>query len=236
MKWALITGSSSGLGRELALSFANHSYSVIVHYYKNYKAAKKTAQEIEAIGVKSRMIRGDFSSCEGVENFLHSLMTENLEIAVLINNVGPYSTSSPAEISTRELQRLYQTNLFSTHAITQGVFPVLKKHEGTVINIGFPQIESLNIRAKANSYVMAKQSVFFLTKILAKEYCSQKVRVNMISPGYLPNSEELPQITSLPLKRCVDFTEITSLALYLASESARSITGQNISVAGAIGL
>ncbi|GAB4190203.1 MAG: bifunctional dihydropteridine reductase/dihydrofolate reductase TmpR [Simkaniaceae bacterium] len=236
MSWTLITGGIKGLGKELALGFAKAGRPVAIHYRNDKKAAELVSRQIREMGGKCLVFQGDFSTMSGVEEFLAAYEKENLETSVLINNVGPYFAKSAGETMPETLQWIFQTNFFAPFAAIQKLLPILKKTKGSVINLGYPELESLRARSTASCYVMAKQSLYLLTKSLAKEYRRDHVRINMISPGYLENSVDLPKSSDLPQGRPVHFSEIVDMALYLCSDKGFSITGQNITVSGGVGL
>jgi 3-oxoacyl-[acyl-carrier protein] reductase len=173
---------------------------------------------------------------QSTRQFLDNYRASELQTSVLINNVGPYSSDNLTEITPEKLQWLYQTNFFTPFTLIHHLLEDLKKNKGSIINIGFPELHAIRARKTAPGYTLAKQSLFALTKSLAKELCCHHVRVNMISPGYLPDSVDIPNQTKLPQNRPVHFREIVAMVRYLLSESGRSITGQNISIAGGVGL
>jgi len=232
--WALITGGSRRVGLEMALTLAKQKKHIAIQYRSMRSAAEQAKELVQKHGVLCSLFQGDFSTPDGVQRFLETYHQAKLPTEILINNVGPYSEKSCLQHSQEELQKIYQTNFFAPFMIIQSLLPSLKKEKGLIINMGYPGLNLVQAKTKGAGYVFAKQSLFALTKSLAKELRSDRIRVNMISPGYLEQSIDLPK--QLPQGRPVYFEEIADMVIYLCSEKGASITGQNIEIAGGVGL
>lgn len=236
MSWVLITGATSPLGQEMALSFAHAGKNVVLHYHNHSILATQLAQQIELLGVEAKTLYGEFSRPSGVEAFLKGYEKWNLSTEIIIHNVGPYSQKSLLQTSITELQELFQSNFFASVSITKALLERVKTHRGSIIYLGFPNVLRGRVSKDAPSYALAKETLATWTRSLAKELLSTQVRVNMVSPGYLEYSLHLPKASTLPQQRFVSCREVVDLIQYLVSPLAKSITGQNIDVAGGVGL
>lgn len=236
MSWVLITGATSPIGKEIALSFAKSGKNIVIHYHSHLSVAQEIGSEIEAMGREAKILYGEFSTPSGVDAFLKQYRQWNLETEIIIHNVGPYNQKSLLQSSVIELQETFQTNFFSSVSITKAFLPNLQKNQGSLIYLGFPNLSRGKVCNKASGYVLAKETLAVWTRSLAKELSHTQVRVNMVSPGYVEHSIDAPKPATLPQRRLIACKEIADLIQYLASPLAKSITGQNIDVAGGVGL
>lgn len=236
MSWVLITGATSHLGKEIALHLAQSGKEVILHYHNHKKVAEQVAKEIESMGRQTRILHGEFSTRGGVHSFLHEYKNLNIQVESVINNVGPYMQKSLLQSSLEDLQAVFQTNFFASVSIVRKLLPDLQKSKGSIIYLGFPTLSRGKVRRIAPGYALAKETLFVWMRSLAKELLPFDVTVNMVSPGYVELSRELPEASTLPQGRYITCAEIATLIQYLSSPASRSITGQNIDVAGGVGL
>lgn len=237
MSLALVTGAAKGLGRELSISLGKRGYPLLLHYNKSEEEVFALQSELLAYGVKSERIAGDFSTLEGIDDFLNRLSAMELKVKYLVNNVGLYARKSLLQTSKSEWLSLFNANLHLPFLLCQTLAPLISEEKGAIANVG---VAGLRSRASTNydsAYTITKEALYYMTKMLAKELVKSGVTVNMISPGYLPNSVDKPRDPDLlPMGRCVAFSEVADLLLYLFSEQGKSITGQNIEVAGGVAL
>lgn len=236
MSWVLITGATSHLGKEIGWNLAQSGKDVILHYHNHVKLAEQIAKEIESLGRQTRILFGEFSTQSGVYSFLQEYKRLNIQIEAVINNVGPYMQKSLLQSSIEDLQAVFQTNFFASVSIVKALLPDLQKSNGSIIYLGFPALSRGKVRKIAPGYALAKETLFVWMRSLAKELLPFDVTVNMVSPGYVERSMSLPEASTLPQGRYVTCAEIATLIQYLASPAGQSITGQNIDVAGGVGL
>lgn len=236
MSWALITGATSHLGKEIAWHLAQSGKDIILHYHSHEALAQQMAKEIESIGRQTKILHGEFSSQWGVNSFLQDYRKLNIQIESVINNVGPYMQKTLLQSSFEDLQDVFQTNFFASVSIVKALLPDLQKSQGSIIYLGFPALSRGKVRKIAPGYALAKETLFVWMRSFAKELLPFDVTVNMVSPGYVELSTDLPETSTLPQGRYVTCAEIATLIQYLTSPASRSITGQNIDVAGGVGL
>lgn len=236
MSWVLVTGATSPLGREIAFSFARAGKNVLLHYHNHSDLAKKIAREIEGLGVQAKTLHGEFSHPSKVDAFIEEYRKWNLSTEILIHNVGPYYQKSLLQSSTTELQEIFQSNFFASISITKALLQNLQTKQGSIIYLGFPNLLRGKVSKNVPGYALAKETLAMWTRSLAKELLPTQVRVNMVSPGYLEHSINAPEPSTLPQKRLISCQEVVDLIQYLVSPLAKSITGQNIDIAGGVGL
>ena len=233
MKWTLVTGSSKGIGREIAIELAKSGKNLALHYFQSETQVNELRSLIQNLGVNAEIIRGDFSTSSGVDNFLEEYNQKFSETENLINNVGNYLIRSLEDTSLDEWQTLFQTNFFAPIAITKALFSSIKSNQGSIINLGVSGLNSLKAESSTPAYTFSKLCLLAYTKALAKE----GIRANMISPGYIENSIDWPKdIQKIPLKRVGTLSEVAVLVKFLLSNEAKYIIGQNIEVAGGVNL
>lgn len=231
-RWVLVTGGSKNLGRELCLACAKKGYSIAVHYRKSRSEAEQTLRQVEELGGEGVLIQGDFSSHDSLNIFMNRYASLVPKTSVLINNVGNYHVGSALGTSFEVWEDLFQTNLHAPFFLSRALSNQLEH----VINIGFSLI-STQANVYCSGYHIAKTGLEMLTKSLAKELAPRGVRANMVSPGHLEvSSDPKDGIRELPMGRSATFSEVTRTVLFLLDSESDYITGQNIAVAGGIGL
>ena len=235
--WILVTGGAKRLGAAICLALAEKGYSIAVHYRHSEKEALEVVAKCQALGVQAIPIQGDFSSVAGVMNFVQRYLQQFPETSALINNVGEYLVRSALQTSIDEWMRLFQTNLHTPFLLSQALAPALIRSKGQIINIGVMGLMRRHANTYSTAYAIAKDGLWMLTLALAREFASQGVRVNMVSPGQLEISIDLPQDTNqLPMHRPGYCREVCHVVNFLLDPASAYITGQNIEVAGGVGL
>jgi 3-oxoacyl-[acyl-carrier protein] reductase len=239
-----ITGSSTGIGRAIALKFAEYGADVIVHGNKNVTEAERTFREVENLGGENLLVLGDLTDRAQVNKMVSEIREKYNRIDILINNAGTMVTRSKIENLEQDTwNKIIDINLNSVFHVTQAVLPLMKqKKEGSIINM-----TSLAARngggGGAVAYAAAKGAVSTLTKGLAKELAGDGIRVNGIGPGIITtpfhdrySTDEMRKgmAEQVPLKREGSPEEVAGAALYLASDYASYITGEVIEVNGGL--
>jgi NAD(P)-dependent dehydrogenase (short-subunit alcohol dehydrogenase family) len=235
--WTLVTGGAKRLGAALCLALAEKGRSVVVHYNHREKEALDIVAQCQAIGGQAAAIQGDFSSTAGVKDFIQRYLEQFSDTEILINNVGNYLTRSALQTSIEEWTDLFQVNLHTPFLLAQALAPSLIQQQGQIINIGMAGIMRHTAHTYSTAYNLTKEGLLGLTLALARELASQKVRVNMVSPAHLSFSVDLPEnLAELPMKRPAYCWEVCRVVNFLLDPASAYITGQNIEVAGGVGL
>jgi 3-oxoacyl-[acyl-carrier protein] reductase len=241
-KVAFITGSSSGIGEQLALAFADHGADVIVHGNSKISEAEKLCQKISNKGVQSLLVKGDLTMRSEVESIFSKITEVFGRIDILINNAGTMVKRCKIEdLKFEDWNRIIDVNLTSVFHVTQAIIPLMKQQGGgTIINMSSVAARNGG-GGGAVAYATAKGGVSTLTKGLAKELAQYNIRVNAIAPGvittpfhdqYSTTEMREKMITQVPLGREGKPEEIAGAALYLASDYSSYVTGEIIEVTG----
>ena len=236
-KTIIITGASTGIGKEIAKYFIAKEYNVVM----NSSSKKNLKRAYNELGSPSNAIylAGDISKKEtGKKLVLLALDTFN-SIDVLINNAGVFSPKPFLDVEEKDLDLYWNVNLKGTYFTSQAVIPeMIKQQNGSIINIGTVLVDHSIAGFPATAPVTSKGAIHALTRQLAAEYWKDNIRVNTIAPGIIRSPlqgkigiEDADSIAGLHLlNRIGETKEIAEAAYYLAT--ANFVTGETINVAG----
>ncbi|MEI7026801.1 SDR family NAD(P)-dependent oxidoreductase [Paenibacillus sp. y28] len=235
---ALVTGGSRGLGRWICKALADEGTSVAVNYNSSSADAERTVELIQEAGGKAAAFRADVTQEAGVEGLMDQISKHfGRPVDILVNNAtGPQPMLSIEE-STWELY-LDQLHFFvkAPLLLVKAVLPHMKAQgRGSIINIGSEVVQLGN--PNFSSYVTAKSSMIGMTRSWASELGPSGIRVNLIAPGWIPVERHEGVQTDhyskqVPLRKMGEPSDIASAIVFLASEDAKFITGQCLSVNG----
>ena len=241
-KVAIITGAGQGIGRAYALGFAREGARVVVADIQEDKA-DDVAREVQGLGGEGLAIGVDVSDPESVRTMVGRTIERFGRIDVLLNNAAIFATIEMKhfeKIGFEEWNRLMAVNLTGTFLCCQAVAPHMRERgQGRIINIS--SSVALNGRAMYMHYVTSKAGVIGLTRALATELGGDNITVNTITPG--STETEVPRGTVTPeqkqamidmqaLHRRQTPEDLVGVAVFLASEDSRFITGQIVNVDG----
>ncbi len=231
---ALVTGAAVRTGRAIALGLAGEGANIFIHYNRNHQQALQLADEIRAMGCQAWVGSADFCDAAAVNALADQLINEVGRLDLLVNNVGNYPVKSPLECSPDEMREVFEANLIAPFALIQQLMPLLQQSASAqVVNLGYAGVELITANTKVMAYQMSKTALLVMTKTLAKELGPLGVRVNMVSPGQLENSVDLPPNIAdrVPLQRAGRTQDIVDAIVYLSKKESY-ITGINLEVAG----
>lgn len=238
-KVALITGASRGIGRAIALKYAEAGANIIVNYSGNEAKAQETVAEIEKLGREAIMIRANVGNTEEAENMVKEALERFGKIDILVNNAGITRDNLLMRMKESEWDEVINVNLKGVFNMTKALTrPMMKQRSGSIINIT-SVVGVLGNAGQAN-YVAAKAGVIGLTKTTARELASRNIKVNAIAPGFvntdmtdvLPEDVKSGILAQIPFNRLGSADEISSVALFLASDASSYMTGQTLHVDG----
>lgn len=234
MKKILVTGSSRGIGKEIALYLAKSGYDIDVHYAHNEQKAIETADEIKALGREAQILKFDIKNREECAKVL----ADKLYYGIVLNAGIARDNVFPA-LEDDEWDDVIDTNLTGFYNVLKPlVMPMISNRvKGRIITMSSVSGISGN-RGQVN-YSASKAGIIGATKSLALELAKRGITVNCIAPGVIDTEmiKDVPldEIKKLiPMKRVGQAKEVASLANYLMSEDASYITGQVISVNGGL--
>jgi len=229
---ALVTGSTRGIGRDIALNLADTASGVAVHFNKNSKAAEEVVAEIKKKGKKSKAFRADLTCEKEAVNLIEEVEKYFGKVDILVNNFGPILVKPWEEVTSEEWKGIFQGNLLSALFCLKSALPGMRKRGwGRIINLGYSRAEQITAFPTIAPYAVAKAGLLILTRTIAATEASLGITVNMVSPG-LVEGGVLPKHNDVPSGRLGKFTDVSQAVVFLSSLEAGYITGNNLVVAG----
>lgn len=243
-KRLFITGGSRGLGREMAFALADAGADVIL-VGRDLPSLEKTAKEIRAFGRRADIIQADVGLPAEAERACRTALDQFGPVDILINNVGGRRIPDPTvDISLEQWQSIIDLNLTSTFLCTKLLGkPMIERKQGRVINIASISGMVVNKGIGGRSYETSKAAVIHFTRTAAADWAPHGVTVNAICPGGFmtePNQRwqrDDPSIidafaSQIPMGRFGDPQDLGPLAVYLASDASRYMTGAALTIDG----
>ncbi|KIL36550.1 hypothetical protein SD71_07305 [Cohnella kolymensis] len=244
-KTVLITGASSGLGREMSLAFAKQG-AVVGTAARRLERLRLLGKEIDTFGGKAVVLQVDVTDEQSLKAGLDVLLDQTGRLDVLINNAGTGIFGRTP--SQREYKLIYDTNVHAVYQLSELALPYLQQTGGNIINIG----SSVTERPFAGElvYTATKGAVKALTSAMAATYGKRGVRVNLIQPGVVASEFNVtaglpPELDDMVYTKSADLNalattgepcDVAEAALFLASDRARFITGEVLKVDGGLTL
>jgi len=239
-KIALVTGAQQGIGRGIALAFAREGADVAVNYLDDRAAAEKVMQEVCAAGRRAVLVQADVARPTDAQTMVALVLSELGGLDVLVNNAGVYPRVPFLEMRATDWDVVLDVNLkggfFCAQAAARAM--VAAGRRGSIINMASQAIRGA---VRGVHYSASKGGVVAMTRATALELAPHGIRVNAIAPGltdtaqprYGNNEEELAAMASaVPLGRMAQPDDIAAVAVFLASDDARHVTGQTVHVNG----
>ena len=238
-KVAFITGATRGIGKQIAITFAQNGYDIAINYRTENDDLKNTKEEIEKYNVNFLAVQGDVSNFEDCERFTQEIIEKYGKIDVLVNNAGITKDTLIMRMKKEDFENVIDVNLVGTFNVTKNVIPhMIKAHSGRIVNIS--SVVGISGNAGQTNYAASKAGIIGFTKSLAKEVGSRGVLVNAVAPGFIQTQmtqvlkddikEEIAK--NIPLKRMGTVRDVANVVKFLASEESSYVTGQVIQVDG----
>ena len=234
----IITGSSRGIGKAIALAFAREGAAVVVSG-RNKENLKDVVNEISESGGRVLAVAADVAKVDDAKNLIEKTLEEFGQIDVLVNNAGITRDNLLLRLSEDDWDAVLDTNLKGAfNCIKASTKPMMKKRAGVIINI--TSVVGQTGNAGQVNYSASKAGMIGLTKSVAKELAARDIRVNAVAPGFIETdmTSELPEkakeelINSIPLSKLGNVENVADLVLFLSSSKAEYITGQIVNVDG----
>ncbi len=238
MKRALITGGSGDIGSAICNKLASIGIHTIIHANKNREKAEQTVAAIKANGGSAETTFFDITDADQCAETLTSL-TAAAPIQILVNNAGIYDDAPLAGMTREKWRHVIDVSLNGFYNVTQPILlPMIKTRWGRIVSITSISAVKGN-RGQAN-YAAAKSGVFAASKSLSQELASRKITVNCVAPGIIEgrindlefDQKAIKQI--VPMQRAGTTDEVAALVAFLVSDDAAYISGQSISIDGAM--
>ena len=235
----LITGSSRGIGREIALYLAKNGYDIVLHCNSNIQKAEEVKKEIERLGQNARILKFDITNRKECAKILTQDIEQNGAYYGVVLNAGISKDNVFPAMTDDEWDDVLNTNLGGFYNVLKPVvMPMISaRKKGRIITVS--SVSGLAGNRGQVNYSASKAGIIGATKALALELAKRGITVNCIAPGVIDTDmtkdlpvEELKKI--IPMRRTGSAKEVASLANYLMSEDAGYITGQVISVNGGL--
>lgn len=240
-KVAIITGASRGIGRAMALRFAKEGASVAFTDIRRDENMTSLETELQAMGVKARGYESDASSFESCEQTVNQILADFGTIDALINNAGITRDNLLLRMTEQDWDLVMNINLKSVFNMTkQVVRPMMKARSGSIVNIS--SVVGVFGNAGQGNYSASKAGIIGFTKSMAKEFGSRNIRCNAIAPGFIATamtdklSDETKAgfLASIPMNRLGSGDDVANAAVFLSSDLSTYISGQVLSVCGAL--
>ena len=239
---ALITGSSRGIGRAIALQLARQGASIAVNYLSNEEAAKEVQETIGSYEGRAVLLQGDISQPEQAERVVDMAHEAFGRLDILVNNAGFNRDTLLLRMSVSDWDEVMATNLRATFLCTKAaVRHMLRARWGRIINIG--SVSGIAGNAGQANYAAAKAGLVGFTKAVAREMGSRKITANVVAPGLVQTelTEHIPQqVRDMAMERIFvgrlgTPEDVAACVAFLASEEASYISGQLLVVDGGLG-
>jgi 3-oxoacyl-[acyl-carrier protein] reductase len=240
-KVALITGGSRGIGEAIALKFAAEGAHIAFTYVSSDERAKALEEKLSAMGVQAKGYKSDAGDYAAAETLVNEIMTQFGTIDICVNNAGISKDNLLMRMTPEQWDDVLQANLKSVYNLSKQVIkPMMKNRKGSIINMS--SIVGMKGNAGQSSYAASKAGIIGFTKSIAQELGSRNVRVNAIAPGfietdmthYLKDGGAEKWFEKIPMARFGKPEEVADVALFLASDMSSYVSGQVISVCGAM--
>ena len=240
-KTAIITGASRGIGKAIAVKFAQAGCNVAFTDLFNDDNMKNTQAELEAIGVKAKGYASDASKFDDTDRVVNEIVSDFGQVDVLVNNAGITKDTLLMRMTEEQWDAVINVNLKSVFNFTKAVQKtMLKQRSGSIVNLS--SVVGVSGNAGQANYSASKAGIIGFTKSIARELGSRGIRSNAIAPGFIitemtakiPEEARKAWEESIPMKRGGTPEEVAGVALFLASDLSSYVSGQVITVCGAM--
>jgi|SRR5215469_8128425 len=242
-KVAVVTGASKGIGADIAKGLAQEGASIVVNYASSKESADKVVAEITRNGGKAIAVRGDVAKAADVQRIFAETKKAFGKLDILVNNAGVYEFNPIESVTEESFHRLFNTNVLGLLLATREAVKLFDGNGGSVINIGSAATE-LNMPT-SSVYTATKGAVDAITGVLSKELGPKKIRVNSINPGmvetegvrsagFIGTDLQKNFEGQTPLGRIAQPSDITPIAVFLASSDSGWLTGETVVASGGL--
>ncbi|OUW73443.1 MAG: 3-oxoacyl-[acyl-carrier-protein] reductase [Pelagibacteraceae bacterium TMED216] len=238
-KTAIITGASRGIGKGIALAFAEHGCNVAFTYSTSVNDAQSFVKELEDLGVKAKSYQSNAADFNLAQLLIKDILEDFDKVDVLINNAGITKDNLLVRIDEKDFDQVIEVNLKSVFNMTKAIQRTfLKQRYGSLIHMS--SVVGIKGNAGQSNYAASKAGIIGFSKAVALELGSRNIRSNVVAPGFIETemTEKLPEDIvqrwrdGIPLKRGGSPKDVANACLFLASDLSNYITGQVLQVDG----
>jgi 3-oxoacyl-[acyl-carrier protein] reductase len=241
-KVAVVTGASKGIGAAIAKSLAAEGASVVVNYASSKSGARTVVDSIIAAGGKAVAVSGDVSKAAEAQGIVDAAIKNYGRLDILVNNSGVYEFNPIDAITEEKFHKMFNVNVLGLLLTTKAALKHISEG-GSIINIG--SVASRITPVGSSIYTGTKGAVDAITGVLARELGPRKIRVNAINPGmvetegvhaggFLGSDFETALVSQTPLGRIGQPGDISSVAVFLASDDSAWLTGEQLLAGGGL--
>jgi len=239
-KTALVTGGSRGIGKAVVEKLVEHGASVAFTYASSAEKAEALVNDLKDLGTV-KAFQSDASNFEAAQELVQSVTGEFGKIDILVNNAGITRDNLILRMNESQWDEVMQTNLKSVFNLTKHVMrPMMKARSGSIINMS--SIVGMRGNAGQSNYAASKGGIIAFTKSIAQEVGSRNIRCNAIAPGFietdmtgaLTESAREQYTANIPMKRLGSPEDIANAVVFLSSDLSSYVSGQVLSVCGAM--
>lgn len=242
-KVAVVTGASKGIGAGIAKELGASGAAVVVNYASSKEGADRVVKEITSKGGKAIAVQGDVAKAADVKRLFEETKKAFGSLDILVNNAGVYEFYPLEAVTEEEFHRVFNTNVLGLILATREAVKYFGPEGGSVINIG--SVASSLTPPNSVVYTATKGAVDAVTGVLAKELGPKKIRVNSINPGVVETEGthsggiigsdfEKQAVAQTPLGRSGQPQDIAPVAVFLASQASRWLTGEVLRASGGL--
>jgi len=242
-KTAIITGAARGIGKAIALKFAQEGANIAFTDLSIDDNAKQTEKELSAFGVTAKGYASNAADFEDTHKVVEEIVKDFGRVDILVNNAGITRDGLMMRMSEQQWDMVINVNLKSAFNFIHALTPVMiKQKSGSIINMS--SVVGLSGNAGQTNYSASKAGMIGLAKSIAKELGSRNIRANAICPGFiitemtgvLPEDVKKKWAEQIPLRRGGTPEDVANMATFLASDMSSYITGQAIPVCGGMNM
>ena len=238
-KTAIITGGSRGIGKGIALVFAQHGANVAFTYSSSVESANSLEKELSNYGVKVKSFQSNAADYKESQDLVENVLSDFGSIDVLVNNAGITKDNLLMRMGEEDFDKVIEVNLKSVFNMTKAVQrTMLNQRKGSIINMS--SVVGVKGNAGQSNYAASKAGIIGFSKSVALELGSRNIRSNVIAPGFIETemTAKLDEKTvdvwrnAIPLKRGGSPEDIANACVFLASDLSAYVTGQTLNVDG----